>query len=247
MSYRINRRVGIELEVAESYHSEEMPPKPKYWNKKGDGSVYGIGAEFVFQKPLSGKDVVDAVSNICFWFKHRTESSPKPYKTIPRRSCWFRTEDVNNGFHLHLDYNGVSDEKALNLLDCSHLIYQNIIKTVAESRKRNSYCEEYDRLPSQEIPLLGNRRHFGRITRYKFINAVNLQYAHGKRTIEIRLHEGTGDKDKILTWTEFWVTLANLCDNGRVTRNFVLAGGFAGLLNRMNLSDKTRERFEKCV
>ena len=126
MRYNIARKVGIELEVAESHRTAALPPKDKYWCKKGDCSIRGIGAEFIFQRPLAGNDVVDAVNNICFWFKHRTEKNPKPYtkKELPslgQRNCWFKTENVNNGFHLHIDYNGVSDVRAMNFLDCGHL------------------------------------------------------------------------------------------------------------------------------
>lgn len=253
MRYNIARKVGIELEVAESERTRAMPPKDKYWLKKGDGSISGIGAEFVFKEPLAGNDVVDAVNNICFWFKHRTPKNPKPYpkKDWPAagiRNCWFRTEHVNNGFHLHIDYNGVDDEQTMNFLDCGHFLYENIIKTVDRSRRGNGYCLPYDRLPSQMIRLYGNgSRNFLSVSRYMFLNPTNLYNRDGKRTIEVRLHEGTGDKDKILTWTEFWVTLANLCDNKRITPKFIHDVGFAGVLDRMTLSEKTKERFLKCV
>ena len=251
--YNIARYVGIELEICEKWHTYDKPSKGHYWYKKYDGSVSsddfgGYGAEFVFDKPLIGKDVVESVTNICHWFKARQYSSSlmvkrNTYAMIPEHYFMTAT-DVNAGFHLHLDYRGVSDAAALNFADVAYTIQPNIIKTVHRSRQDNGYCVLYDNYPSHDY--IYNNRCWEDCSRYNWINITNLRHRE-ERTIEIRLHEGTTDKDKILTWCEFWTVLANLCDNNRVTPEFVRSVGFKGLLERMKLSPKTRERFALCV
>lgn len=252
--YNIARYVGIELEVCERWQNDDYPPKHQYWQKKFDGSVYshdfgGSGREFVFLKPMRGNDVIDAVSNICHWLnlhrKDRNVAKCRPYSMIPQH-YYVTTEDCGAGFHLHLDYRGMSDSVVLNFADVAHLIFDNVLRTVDESRKDNRYCLGYDTLPSvmyrnwysNSLPAFD---------RYHAINVSNIEPNSSKSTVEIRLHEGTMDRDKILTWVEFWATLANLCDNNRVTPKFVREKGFKGLLNRMKLSHKTRERFLLCV
>lgn len=265
--YRINRYVGIELEVEEMFYKrlpngevvcwETMPKKSQYWQKKCDGSVggsyghYGEGVEYVFSKPMRGREVVDAVSNICSYF-HYLENLGALYSTA-----------VNNGFHLHLDYRNKPTILGINLCETAHVLYREIVRTVAEWRTRVRYCVQYSTTPLDTYQYYKNtlyseppaymrnleeraksRQVAIRFPKYMWISPMNLG-CHD--TVEIRLHHGTSDRDEILTWAEFWSEFANLSDSGKFTVDMAKKDGLAGLLRRMTISDKTRERFTQCV
>ena len=65
-----------------------------------------------------------------------------------------------------------------------------------------------------------------------------------KGSIEIRLHHSTNNLSEILTWCEFWVTLANMSDN---SESVPLKTDRQELLDSMNLSEETYNRFNKSL
>lgn len=233
----VDRFVGLELEVSERYWaSDVMPRKTNVWKKKEDGSVHSYGVEYVFDGKRKGNEAVDAVNRICDFF-HREQG-------------FIRTRDVNNGFHIHLDYSDKSVTAAITLCEVAHSIAPWMFNTVESSRDDNGYCERYAETPKQlladSIYRFGYDKYAAeKFSRYKWIHPVQMQQ-YLKQTVEIRLHHGTGDRDEILTWAEWWTTLANCVDKGKILPCESRAD-YSKLLDAMTVSEKTYNRFLKSL
>ncbi len=107
------------------------------------------------------------------------------------------------GFHVHLDMRCRNKVKALELL-FSNL--DKLKKEVDPSRLTNKYCT-LNKSKSVRSQLLSKNK-------YRAINTASLK-EHG--TIEVRLHEGTVDINKIKSWVDKLikiVTPANLGKTG---------------------------------
>ena len=81
---------------------------------------------------------------------------------------------------------------------------------------------------------------FSRMIACSSRNWVDLGAMQRRGSIEIRLHEGTLDRNKILTWAEFWSELSLWSD-----ANYKIAAcreSAKRIFEELNLSDKTRER-----
>lgn len=236
--YHINRLVGVEMECSESSYNENMP-KGKYWHKGTDGSVVTYGREFRFRKPMRGNDAVKAVSNLCDYLQSDT----------------IRTDGVRAGFHLHLNFKENAYEQAVNFLLVALDIAPFIFRLVHPTRVNNSYCCDYDNYQKRDLAEIACRHyrwrnnaryHLTCQSKWLWMSALNLSY-YG--SIECRLHEATKSYHKIMTWIEFWSTLANLTDSFKIKPNKDMSSKdyYKSVLDRMTISDKTLERFSSCL
>lgn len=255
MSYNISRYVGVELEVAENTSAYiENPPEElcRNWYVKEDGSVgncdYDYGIEYVFSQKLTGDVVVEEINRICDYFERRKNAGE------------METSRVNNGFHLHLDYTDRSKEQVFNLCHISDILTDSFFEIVSSSRIGNSYCRRFSRGSFKGDFNATYENYTGKsafaqalvnISRQCWISpfryAEHLMYGPyggSKETIEIRLHQGTSDREEILTWIEFWANFANHCDEGNITEEDAKLG-MSAVIKKLSgcISDKTAERF----
>lgn len=253
MTYQITRNVGVEIEAAYCNSLFEMPAHlHEKWRLKSDGSVYSdrfyAGHEYVFRGPISGETVVTAINDICDYFETEIMND--------RMDMY----DAGNGFHLHIDYSEKGLEDGLNFCETAFYLKDSILKVVDESRYDNEYCyflnesfkDIVERNKQELNRLYSNNRLFLEalkcIGRDMWISPTNLVYnfqSKTMKTVEIRLHEGTANRTKILTWIEFWSNLANFCDDKIITDDKVKEGGMPFVLDKMSgvLSPETISRF----
>jgi len=101
------------------------------------------------------------------------------------------------GLHVHLDMRNRDKEKVYNnLLSCQKLL----LDMTAPNRRDTEFCKK---VTSRQFPrgFYGNRTE-----RYKTINAASYYI---RKTIEVRLHEGTVDVNQIVNWTRMLIKIAN--------------------------------------
>jgi hypothetical protein len=210
--YRIARNIGIELECSGESRYTRYSTTD-YWQRGYDGSVYGHGIEFRFSRPYCGQNVIDAVNEI----------------TLLMNENKLKVHGVNAGFHLHLDYRMVEADKAYNLIRNADSIYDFISTKVGKSRLANSYCYRPD----------GQSGYYN--GRYRWIHTGNM-YNEGKKTVEVRLHNGTRSASKILTWCEFWSEFSLQSDAGNISQ---IRGvrEYNNMVRSLNISSNTRNRF----
>lgn len=223
---RLCRRIGIEMEVSEPDLNNRQPQF--FWHKGADTSVRGCGREYRFSRPLESQEAFDAITSLCNHFDNE--------KT-------FRFQRVNAGFHLHIDYTNKIEE-ALRFVDLAYSLQDWMYRTVSLERTGNHYCMPLSEVPSKSYH---NMREKG----YTAIQSFSMprrwiHYASmiNKHSIEIRLHHSTNNLSEILTWCEFWVTLANMSDN---SESVPLKTDRQELLDSMNLSEETYNRFNKSL
>lgn len=196
--------VGIEVELEglprPYYAYQEEGRLDPYWNSVEDGSLRrssrGHGVEFVFNTPMFGKDVVDALEVL-----HREVGDAVP---SPRTSV-----------HVHLDVRDMDFNQLVKLL-CVYLVIEPIFfHQVDPSRKNNPYC----------VPLRSCRRYIKNLARglsgtsngnfissiaqhsgYKY-TALNVLPITSQGSIEFRHKEGTTDVPELLRWINMILSL----------------------------------------
>lgn len=233
--YNIDRLVGIEIECCEEDKNDELP-KGVFWDKTEDESVEYFGAEYKFDRPLSGNNVITAVNQLV---EHMENMGA-------------RVSDVDAGFHLHINFGGKTQKHGIDFVDSVGPLYQYLLPKIKEERHKNTYCREYSipvngvwtyHKPSECMKHSWPNFPGDNATmwdRYYWIHPRNMAY--GKKTVEVRLHHSTKNAEEILTWTELWVQLANLFDRGEFPVVDSVQS-FNQLLSGLCVSDATKERF----
>ena len=101
--------------------------------------------------------------------------------------------EVNDscGLHVHLDMRHRDPlESAKRLLNAQSLMF----KTMPSSRKNNEYC----------MPVI--KRHYPDLMSIGKYHAIHTKHTYSyRKTIEVRLHEGTVDAFEIYNWCKFLV------------------------------------------
>ena len=104
--------------------------------------------------------------------------------------------NVKTGTHVHLAY-PTHRPSLRNVALTSAFFEPALYSLVAPSRMGNTYAESLR-------PMVASRRQITRYGRYRTVNFGSLQ-TH--KTLEVRLHNGTLNGAKILTWVSLWMRL----------------------------------------
>lgn len=134
---------------------------------------------------------------------------------------------VNNtcGFHLHVDMRNGEPYKAFNNLVMSLPLLSQMVPTLrSEGREANQYCRPNETSDLKYYYPEGTDKKLTRENRYQAINPNSISQL---KTIEVRLHSGTTNFNKIVMW-------AKICSS------IVKA-------NNLTTKIKTVEEFERLV
>lgn len=180
-----NRAFGVELET------DIVLPCPNGWKRVNDRSVNG--KEYIFG-PALGLDGVNGIIAGCNILN---------VKGAVNESC---------GYHLHMNARDLSEQQILNWLRfCKHF-EKDFYSLVPKSRIKSNYCCPIN----SEILATGDLETFiygdykeGKSNKYHESRYVwcNIHSYYYRGTIEIRLHSGTTDPEKVIRWIEFWLHL----------------------------------------
>jgi len=185
------RKFGVELEISGCRHHGGLRGKTPF-GVKYDGSL-SSGKEFV-SPVLQGDEGLEAVSNLC---------------AFGREHDW--TVDSSCGYHVHVDCGDLNNAQLASVAVGYTATEDVWARFVSKKRAGNSYC---DRLPYSVDDIRGQGFNYileRTDDRYHWLNWQAYQRHH---TVEIRLHSGTTNYDKVANWvkihTRFVDALAKL-------------------------------------
>lgn len=183
--------IGVEVELEKAYglatHIMKDPETP--WEVKGDGSLRDDGYEFVFKKPLAGKDVEQAIDQLSDAIIEHPVSST-----------------VNCSTHVHLDFTKNTLDELFNFIFTYMLVEDTLAEYCGEWRKDNLYCLTFSNAENL-VTVVSNMYHdrslkpllrYGEnMLKYSALNMFTL-YRFG--TLEVRLAKGLSTKEDLYKW-----------------------------------------------
>ena len=173
------RRFGVELEISGCRRHGGLRGKTPF-GAKYDGSL-SSGKEFV-SPVLQGDEGLEAVASLCAY---------------GRDNDW--TVDSSCGYHVHIDCGDLNDDQ-LKSVAVGYAATEGLwARFVSKKRAGNQYCEK---LPYGVADI--RSRNFRSIldmseSRYHWLN---WQAYSRHQTVEVRLHSGTTNYDKIANWVK---------------------------------------------
>lgn len=179
--------VGIEIECYvkenETVLNELLMPVSKNVHIKHDGSLHSHYNGYM------AREITILAKESEFKYVVETVCNALSDKRIAARI------DKTCGLHIHLDMRN----RPVNTCFHNLVTAQSILKSMQpESRRKNKYCK------NNTHKRFADTR-WGR-TRYKNINA---QAYNRFETLEVRLHSGTADSEKIINWIELLTCIVN--------------------------------------
>ena len=107
-----------------------------------------------------------------------------------------------DGFHVHVD---VSDLAPEHIIVCWLMIEQDLLKCFPPDRRKNSNCVQLMPLGSKnKKPLISERLKEAYDVSTSYGNAnLDFEYYDDRKTVEVRLAEGTKDIDFVEAWIYF--------------------------------------------
>ncbi|MDY0062626.1 MAG: amidoligase family protein [Myxococcota bacterium] len=131
----------------------------------------------------------------------------------PRAAALGLTVNARTGAHVHLAW--TQDVQALRwLYDLVAHFEPALLSLVAPSRARNGYCKslraEIRELRRLDTPEAWQQAFADPESRYLALNPRPLW--QGRGTLEVRLHSGTLEGPKILTWISLWMRLLHAAE-----------------------------------
>ncbi len=108
--------------------------------------------------------------------------------------------NASTGLHVHVDAWNCTIRDARNLLAFWHRIQPVVLLLVPPSRRTNHFCKPVTPALVEAVHAMRSVSQLGRIDRYYNLNLA--AYArHG--TFEFRLHSGSFNADKVVSWAVF--------------------------------------------
>ncbi len=202
------RTYGIEIEVCEVHDMDQLPVSIREaWSTKRDDSLPGTGVEFA-SAVLSGDAGLEAVRELC---------------RMARTHQWGLNQRA--GLHLHVGVKGDTNAQ----LAAINMGYQMTVRLwyafCSRSRGESKYCIPHHLKPEDYYIMSANdciqsltdgelRRNGGnsserlRDARRKWLNWQSLAKF---KTLEVRLHQGTLNAEKIVNWVKAHTRFIDWC------------------------------------
>lgn len=214
---RSTRLYGVELETASvpTDFIEQMAGLP--FRTVHDGSITG---KEIISRPMSGDKGLEAIETMCERMAGSTVN----------REC---------GFHIHLDARDLTRIQMWNVVMGYRCTQKAWFSLVHPNRHNNQYCEKMGIGPATINRCLRDGRSVGEYAacrdyeyRYKWFNVM----AYNKhRTLEVRLHSGTMNAEKITNWvvahTRFWEWLIHQSEPDAIYTHFNRKNVWGKLVN----------------
>jgi|SRR6266851_7035938 len=198
----IKRFIGVEIEVADFCSDPILEKKLettiKKWGGalKSDGSIDGNNPFEINTAPARGKAFIKQIREICGVLREG--------KAKINRSC---------GLHVHIDARDFEVEDLVKVAQLWQKIEPQLFKRVARSRRNNEYCQPVRNVMND---ALDDGTHICKkcghtdidikdladeltesCDKYYALNCSSYRY---RKTLENRLHHGTTNAGKIISW-----------------------------------------------
>ncbi len=176
--------VGLELEVINYPPNEKLKINDDMWIQKDDGSLSATGKELCLTLPLLNKHIKNEVTKLVTILK---ENNIKI--------------DLTCGYHIHLDCSQYSELDIKNFVCYCINVQDSIFSLVSKSRRQNRFCMKIPKFSQDNNTLSLYYRNTLHCERYHWLN---LRSYFSRKSIEIRLHQGTTDFNEIVNWSMLW-------------------------------------------
>lgn len=181
--------VGIEIEC-EVQHELNETWNSKYWILHNEGSLRGLGYEFVLNNPLTIKDIKEALNEwqeLCKHYRIR-----------------FVPESKRTSVHVHVNVQEYTILQVFNILCAYWLCEPLLLNICGKARKGNLFCLDVnsaDACHNQLIKNLKSGGYFQGFSRDSFrYSAINLEALYKFGSLEFRTMRGTQDIALIESW-----------------------------------------------
>ncbi len=209
-------KFGVEIECIMPYSESSFEDQlnSTKWKTSEDGSIDAednAGIEVKTNGAVSYSDLQTNIKELCQLMSDNS--------VYTNSSC---------GYHVHISNNNFFDNLYIQRLILVWASIEDILlATQPRSRLNNQYCRRYlkkfiddktkntDKMPKGKEKLISK---LGSTDRYTALNLSSLK-KHG--TIEVRLHAGTVNKEKILNWVNLLLSIYEYTDK-RYNKNELL-------------------------
>jgi len=196
-----NTLVGVEVELENV--ANDIPNNDrgqlKYWNVIEDGSLRDYGMEFVFRDPLSGHDLVSALSEL--------ESFILNNNIKPQISD-------RTSVHVHIDVRDLTTKQYL-LFTSLYLIFERVLfKYCGDDRAKSLYCVPYykaqgDLDKMKRLSYRDDDETVRAINESNKYSACNIRATIKYGSIEFRAHKGVWHSEELLRWINILLLMRN--------------------------------------
>ena len=228
------RMVGIEIEAKFGNSVDTYKKCRDFVSCKYDGSI-DEGDEFC-SNPMNGDILFDNIKLLC-------KSIRKDNYSI----------DKDCGLHIHIDMRDFSENDLRKLYLVYHRFERYFLEMVPSSRRDNGYCKSlrpnYEKIIEMPIKNYLYRAH-PKYNMESFIPSthdgnryywLNMNSAISKRnSLEIRLHGGTIDSEKIIKWIRIHLNLIEWIKKTDIKRIISMKNRLRTLLSIINEKDLQR-------
>lgn len=222
-----NNLVGIEVELENIPRAAETLD---YWRVTRDGSLRDNGIEFILAHPTCGQTLIDALSELGAYLEHTKA------KASDRTSV-----------HVHLDFRSNTVSQTFQFLMMYAIIERTLIKYAGgEARANSIYCiplyksfetiREWGSLNEKAIKGNTNVQHACQysVRSAEKYAACNIKPLGNFGSIEIRIHKGCKDMDRILEWVQILLALKLYTDTVQIDFddmfNVMSQDGYEGII-----------------
>lgn len=200
---------GIEFEVA--VRGEEQPATNEL-RRKARAILEGIqqiapatsslsfrhGLDYsqwnVVRDSSCGLEVVSRVLEGVDGFREVMDVTRKLREVAVHEDLWV---NKNTGTHVHLGWGGEDDDEVRRLLRIVAYYEPALFSLVSKSRIRNEYAAPLREVHPRQIRALETDRY----------HTIDIESRNRLGTIEVRLHNGSLNGPKILTWISLWMRI----------------------------------------
>lgn len=184
--------LGVEIEFERSDRMVLRSSLDKYWRVEGDGSLRLNGAEIVFQRPLAGDDVVEALERA----------------QAVTRKCLFSNRC---GLHVHINMREMPAPVLREFLFIYILFEPLLLGFCGADRENNNFCvptytnKSLLRKLGSRTPIVEIGHDFQRNDlRYAALNLASV-VQHG--SLEFRAMRGTADTSVLFPWINMLLSI----------------------------------------
>lgn len=186
--------IGVEIEV-EGSNLPSPPELNHIWQYTRDGSLRGESLEYVFAKPLSFPDTVNAINAL---------------KTAFKDNKGVVNDSMRAGVHVHLNVRRLTLPQLFTICACYYILEELITRSAGSSRQGNMFAlrlvDAYE--PVYRIATFLRSGNVSQLSsdeiRYAALNLASIN-KHG--SIEFRQMRTPTDFSKVIRWVELLFTL----------------------------------------
>lgn len=191
--YNIRHHIGIELELENVSYNNSTTTIPEGWTTHEDGSLRN-GIEYVTTEPMMGQGAATCIDN---YYAARIEALPT----------------ARTSTHIHVNVTDVTIGDVRAMYAISYMMETGLFDAIGAPRKFCGYCMplyEMNSVRVKNILVDGSLEEFLQAIqgpnneKYYGFN-VNSVSRHG--TVEFRYFPGAPDKDTLLDWIDYCVSV----------------------------------------